>query len=269
MANSVPVWWDEQAAGATNMGADEALVAEAVARGILLVRLYGWQPAAVSLGAFQRLDDARQCSGIASLPVVRRPSGGGAIIHGSDLTYAAAVPKHHPWGSSPQRLYDAFHGAMVKALADWKIVASLHPAGGPAAPAAASDQDPFLCFDRRAVGDVVMPDRRAGRERAAPVKVMGSAQRRLEGAVLQHGSLLLTANAAASGSAQHPGIQELAGDGVEIPAIRDLVSRWLELVATSLGARVAVQTGSFAGAARSEVDRLAERFGQVRWTARR
>ena len=269
MANSVPVWWDEQAAGATNMGADEALVAEAVARGILLVRLYGWQPAAVSLGAFQRLDDARQCSGIASLPVVRRPSGGGAIIHGSDLTYAAAVPKHHPWGSSPQRLYDAFHGAMVEALAGWKIVASLHPAAGPAAPAAASAQEPFLCFDRRAVGDVVMPDRRVGREQAPPAKVMGSAQRRLEGAVLQHGSLLLTANAAASGSAQHPGIQELAGDGVESPAIRDLVSRWLELVATSLGARVAVQTGSFAGAARSEVDRLAERFGQVRWTARR
>ena len=98
---------------------------------------------------------------------------------------------------------------------------------------------------------------------------MGSAQRRLEGAVLQHGSLLLTANSAASGSAQHPGIAELAGAGVEIPGIRDLVSRWLELVATSLGSQVAFQTVSFTATARSDVDRLAERFGQIRWTARR
>ena len=97
-AETMLVWWDGPADAFLNMAADEALAAESLRHGGPVVRFYGWQPTSVSLGAFQRLADARQVAAIAGTRLVRRPSGGGAIVHGSDLTYAAAVPKGHSWG---------------------------------------------------------------------------------------------------------------------------------------------------------------------------
>ena len=107
------------------MGADEVLAAEAVALDRPLVRVYDWSEPTVSLGGFQRLADAQSSSLIAGLPLVRRPSGGGAIVHGTDLTYAVAVPRGHVWGSDPQVLYDAFH----EYRDDIHAVAALHASG--------------------------------------------------------------------------------------------------------------------------------------------
>ena len=126
--NTIDVWWDGDADGVVNMGADECLAAEAQRRGGMLVRLYGWSKSTVSLGAFQKLSDALAIRAIRGMPIVRRPSGGGAIVHGSDLTYAAAVPKTHPWGSAPQLLYDALHGAMAEVLREDGIAATIYRA---------------------------------------------------------------------------------------------------------------------------------------------
>jgi lipoate-protein ligase A len=122
------VWWDEPADGPCNMAADELLAAEASDRGEICMRIYGWQPATVSLGGFQRGVDARAERSIAGVPIVRRPSGGGAIVHGSDLTYAAAVPRSHGWARSPEVFYDSVHRALVAALADAGVSATLHVA---------------------------------------------------------------------------------------------------------------------------------------------
>ncbi|NDC63503.1 MAG: hypothetical protein EBZ59_05845, partial [Planctomycetia bacterium] len=131
-ANTLTFWWDDDAEGCANMGADEALAAEANRRGTLLVRLYGWTTTTVSLGCFQGIDEALGVEEIQGVPLVRRPSGGGAIVHGSDLTYAAAVPRTHAWGAVPQRLYDALHGAMAGVLRDLGVAAELHrPAHDP------------------------------------------------------------------------------------------------------------------------------------------
>ena len=81
---------DGDADGLTNMAADEALAAEAVRRGGPVARFYGWREPTLSLGAFQPVAGARAITVDA---VVRRPSGGGAILHGTDLTYAAAIPR--------------------------------------------------------------------------------------------------------------------------------------------------------------------------------
>ncbi len=64
--------------------------------------------------------------------------------------------------------------------------------------------EPFLCFQRRAVGDVVLADPAAGTD----VKVAGSAQRKHRGAILQHGSLLIARSAAAP---ELPGLSDLCG----------------------------------------------------------
>lgn len=74
---------------ATNMGIDEALMRTAVA-GEPVLRLYGWKPAAVSIGYFQGLEeevdlDACHNHGV---DVVRRVTGGGAVFHDQELTYS-------------------------------------------------------------------------------------------------------------------------------------------------------------------------------------
>ena len=266
----IHVWCDEPADGPTNMAADEVLAGESLRSGALLVRIYGWETTTISLGAFQKHEDALAAVEIQGLPLVRRPSGGGAIVHGSDLTYAAAVPKTHPWGSSPQSLYDALHEAIARVLAGFGVDAALWRP--PQSASAHADDESFFCFDRRSSGDVVyrpatpaelaLSAGQAGRGH----KVMGSAQRRLEGAVLQHGSLLVRRNADVGGRAAHPGLAELAGP---LPGVGQLVDRWLELVALEARADVVREAGGFRGPRSQEVAGHAARFREQRWTARR
>jgi lipoate-protein ligase A len=239
------------------MAADECLADEAARRDGLCVRLYSWETTTVSLGAFQRAADACRCADIAGLPLVRRPSGGGAIVHGTDLTYAAAVPKGHPWGVAPQTLYDALHSAMVDVLRDRAIAARLSPGGTPD-----GDGAPFLCFDRRAPGDVVVDVE--GRD----LKIMGSAQRRLAATVLQHGSLLLRGNPSVRAASSRVGVADLA------PATwpsdtRQPATAWLERVAAVLGADVDEQAKPFHTLGGPAVAAARRRFADERWTGRR
>ena len=267
----IHAWWDEAADGPANMAADELLAAESLRRSTVLVRLYGWSPTTVSLGAFQRFDEACGVAEISGVPIVRRPSGGGAIVHGSDLTYAAAVPKTHPWGATPQLLYDAFHDAMAEALRELGIAATpWRPSEGISAdPVRGGGEEPFFCFDRRSSGDLVMlldDPSYAGRGR----KIMGSAQRRLEGVVLQHGSLLVQGNAGVTGRARHPGVAELSAPAAfEAARARPLVRRWLEIVAAGLGGGVIEEAGGFLPSFAGEVGEKSSRFRDERWTRRR
>lgn len=258
------VWWDADADGGHNMAADECLALEAGRRGGMLVRIYGWRSAAVSLGCFQRIDEARAVAEIAGLPLVRRPSGGGAIVHGSDLTYAAAVPRGHPWAASPQRLYDALHGAMVAVLAEFGLAARLCP-GGVDRVARPAEEDSFFCFDRRSAGDIVVETRGP---RPTDAKVMGSAQRRLAGVVLQHGSLLLRGNPAVTGRAHHAGLAEMPGFAAAPPDSRLLPRRWLERVAADLGVGL-VEDETFSLVAADELKSLTGRFLDPAWNERR
>jgi len=263
---TLTAWWDEPADGAWNMAADETLAAEAARLGGTLVRLYGWTSTTVSLGAFQPIGGLEHSVPLAGLPVVRRPSGGGAIIHGTDLTYAAAVPRRHPWGSTPRAFYDALHAEMVAELRARGIAARLH-AGGPVSPEA------LLCFDRRSDGDIVAS--RPGRPAAADdPKIMGSAQRRLAVAVVQHGSLLLRENAAVPHVARRPGLDALAagGPGGAWPgpeSAKDLAAAWLQRVASRLGAGLCISSEPFAEARRDAIAVASRRFRDADWTRRR
>lgn len=165
---------DPAADGPANMAMDEAIL-ESLPAGGGRLRWYAWREPTVSLGVFQRYADWEAAEAFALFPVVRRPSGGGAILHGSDLTYAIAVDRSHPAAAAPELLYDAVHQSAVKAFQALGLDASRVLAGHDAWP------DRFLCFHRRNVGDVVI----------GASKVLGSAQRRHQRAVLQHGSILL------------------------------------------------------------------------------
>jgi lipoyl(octanoyl) transferase len=284
----VIAWWDPPADGATNMALDEALAAEAARWDRVLVRISTWSEPTLSLGAFQAIAEARAHRALAGLRIVRRPSGGGAILHGSDVTLSVAVPRLHPCGGTPQRLYDAVHEALVAELSACGVEAGLSaggaragsdrvdPAPGPAAPPAAGPaaEGPLLCFDRRAVGDVVMPvpDGRSGSD----AKILGSAQRRLRGAVLQHGSLLLAANRLVPEESRHPGLEELHQSGRSgggwawgSPAGRRLVQGWLTRLADTLGEGLETPAGRFVPSPEAGYEEGLTRFQQDSWNARR
>lgn len=259
------VWWDAPADGPTNMALDEALADEACRRGAVLVRVSTWARPEVSLGAFQRFADARACAALGGLPISRRPSGGGAIVHGSDVTLAIAVPRGHALASSAQPLYDAAHGAMVEALAGRGIAARRWSGAGPGAD---PPDGPLLCFDRRSPGDVVVADAGAAR---GDRKILGSAQRRLRGAVLQHGSLLLAANGAVGPAARHAGLADLfpASGPWLLPGGRELIDDWLRRLSASLGGGCEEQPGGFRPTDAAPFEEALTRFRSAGWIERR
>lgn len=295
-ARPVIAWWDPPADGATNMALDEALAAEAARLDRVLVRISTWSEPTLSLGAFQAIAEARAHRALAGLRIVRRPSGGGAILHGSDVTLSVAVPRLHPCGGTPQRLYDAVHEALVAELSACGVEAGLSAGGvlaragrggrsgsdrvdpdpGPEAPSAAGPtaEGPLLCFDRRAVGDVVVPvpDGRFGSD----AKILGSAQRRLRGAVLQHGSLLLAANRLVPEESRHPGLEELqrrsgSGGGWAwgSPASTGLLRGWLARLAATLGEGLETPAGRFVPSPEAGYEEGLTRFQQDSWNGRR
>jgi lipoate-protein ligase A len=166
--------------GPTNMARDEALMLR-VGSGAspAAMRLYQWSPPTISLGYFQRYADYEALSPPAGrLPVVRRPTGGGAILHDLELTYSLALPVGHPLlAQGPNRLYQLARDAIVEALN--KIGSNAVRCGHIDDSGAA--RGPFFCFERRHCYDVLV-----GTE-----KIAGSAQRRTRHAVLQHGSIIL------------------------------------------------------------------------------
>lgn len=209
---------DDAAAGAWNMAVDEVLWDWAAQENGCVWRFYRWQEPTLSLGYFQQWDDRRQHPASRNCPVVRRPSGGGAILHDRELTYSFALPATHAWARRHALLYTAVHRTLIETLADWGVQASLCGAEGNPGREGHSPQ-PFLCFQRRACGDVLV----------GGTKVAGSAQRRSRGAILQHGSVLL---------ARSPAAPELAGLDAftKAPlATQRLVAQWLDRLGPGLG----------------------------------
>lgn len=165
------------APGAWNMALDEALAEGVREGGAPVLRLYRWSPPCLSLGRNQpaagRYDeDALRRRGI---DVVRRPTGGRAVLHNRELTYSVAVGDGTL--GSPRAAYAAINRALVAGLRRLGVPAQLQPRRANRAPAPSLSP----CFRDPVEGEVV----------AAGRKLVGSAQRRDRGVLLQHGSLLL------------------------------------------------------------------------------
>src|SRR6202034_1041632 len=107
----------EAGQGATNMALDEALL-EAVAggAGTAFLRTYGWTTPTLSLGYFQHLALVHADPRFQSVPLVRRLTGGGAIWHHHEGTYALVVAAAHPLARPSTLLYRAVHSAIAAAL---------------------------------------------------------------------------------------------------------------------------------------------------------
>lgn len=197
---------DLPALGSWNMAVDEAMLRHATEIGMPTLRFYQWEEPTLSLGYFQKYDDRQQHLASLECPCVRRASGGGAILHDHELTYSFVAPVNDPRSDQYTRWFDLFHETLVEVLAAWGIDAQLSGNLTPGSPS-----DPFLCFQRRHAVDVVV----------GGYKICGSAQRRHQAAILQHGSVLLKQSAAAP---ELPGLEELSGQRITISA---LIEAWL------------------------------------------
>lgn len=165
--------------GPTNMAIDEALM-ESVRAGTSppTLRFYGWQPACLSLGHAQKaaVVDWQACA-TAGWDVVRRPTGGRAILHVDELTYSVTAPEGEP------RLRGGVLDSYLRlsdALARGLVLLGLSPERAPGPAHARAGQGP-VCFDDPSHYEIIIGGR----------KLIGSAQARKRGTVLQHGTLPL------------------------------------------------------------------------------
>jgi lipoate-protein ligase A len=176
--------------GPTQMARDEAMMLSSE-RGRASFRFYTWSEPTLSLGYFQsaseRLDDPL----LSQLPFVRRPSGGGAIVHDHELTYALALPAGKEW-QSDEIWTCRFHHLLVRAFRKLGIESR------PVICGEEKKLGPFLCFQHHTPGDLVI----------GTDKIVGSAQRRPRGGTIQHGSILLNRSDFAPSL---PGITDLTG----------------------------------------------------------
>jgi lipoate-protein ligase A len=164
--------------GKMNMALDAAIL-EAAERGIVLptLRLYDWAPPCLSLGysqPFSDIDLSRLNS--RGWDVVRRPTGGRAILHTDELTYAVIGPKTDP--RLQGGLMDSYRWiskALYQALNTLGLPVEVHTGKNPIA-----HQQP-VCFENPSNFEITVNGR----------KIIGSAQARKKEAILQHGSLPL------------------------------------------------------------------------------
>ncbi len=267
---------DPPASGAWNMAVDEALLEAAAADGQCTLRFYRWEEPTLSLGYFQAYADRWQHEASSRSAVVRRASGGGAILHDIELTYSFAVPSRHPLAVGRLGFYRAVHTALIEALGQWGVEATMCDGGEtkgerrkgegglsttncklPDSTSAfrlppSSFPLPFLCFQRRSPGDVLVGE----------TKIAGSAQRRCRGAVLQHGSVLLARSPAAP---ELDGLKELIGRAI---APEQLVEAWLARLAGTLPSTW--QSGHLSDADHRRAALLAtEKYASCVWTENR
>jgi lipoyl(octanoyl) transferase len=155
------------------MAIDTVLLERAEA-GERWLRLYAWEPC-LSFGRHEPAERRYVAEEIRArgLTAVRRPTGGRAVWHEAELTYAVAAPSEH--AGALREAYSEIHQMLCQALRALGADAELAPARR------AAPIDAGACFASAAGGEVLVGGR----------KVIGSAQLRQGGALLQHGSLLL------------------------------------------------------------------------------
>ncbi|WKW11304.1 lipoate--protein ligase family protein [Pseudogemmatithrix spongiicola] len=237
--------------GDRNMAIDHALLDRAAHTDEAVFRIYAWAHPTLSLGMHEkaRLEpDAAATRGIA---VVRRPTGGRALLHHREVTYSVTAPARD---ASLRESYDAINAILLDALTRLGVPAA--PAerrGRPLAP------DGAACFAEPNVGELVVDGR----------KLVGSAQRRDEHAFLQHGSILLADDqglvAALRGTTAPPPAatltQALRRD-VDFDEVRDALIAALE---HAVGPVSTLAVGELAPA----IARHVATYRDPRWTFRR
>jgi len=168
---------------AFNMALDEELMSRAREAGAWVVRVYGWSTPTLSLGRNQLARGGYDLPRLAEsgIDVVRRLTGGRAILHHREITYSVAAPVD--MAGDLRESYGRINRLLVAALTALGVTGAEVIGESIRADRVADGAQPGLlpCFDHPSVGEITVGGR----------KLVGSAQWRSEGALLQHGSILV------------------------------------------------------------------------------
>jgi lipoate-protein ligase A len=242
--------------GDFNMAFDEALMRRA-ASGMAVFRVYGWSSPTLSLGRNQRARGLYNlaAAGAMGVGIVRRPTGGRALLHHREITYSAALPARD--AAEARAAYDFINGVLVVGLRSLGVEVGL------ATGTSAVPPGPRPCFDVPGEREIVHGGR----------KLVGSAQWRRGGALLQHGSILV--------GDDQPLIARLMLTPDEANPVASTLSEALGRepsateVSRALRAALCAATGDALHAFEpddvllSEVDRLSHGYRDDHWTWRR
>jgi lipoyl(octanoyl) transferase len=168
-----------------NMALDEALL-EWHSEGKIppVIRFYGWEPAALSIGYFQKVEKEIDLEAVKAqgLGFVRRPTGGRGVLHEHELTYSVIVSEEHP--EMPKTVTEAYRvisEGILKGFHQLGLEAYFAVPKTDEERSALKDPRSAVCFDAPSWYELVVEGR----------KVAGSAQTRQKGVILQHGAILL------------------------------------------------------------------------------
>jgi lipoate-protein ligase A len=171
------------ASGAFNMALDEVLMSEAHEADSWILRVYGWSVPTLSLGRNQRARGGYDLRRLAEggIDVVRRPTGGRAILHDREVTYAVTAPARA--AGDLRESYARINRLLIAALALLGVRRALVASESEHVPRSAERAQPGLtpCFHHPSIGEITVDGQ----------KLVGSAQWRSDGALLQHGSILI------------------------------------------------------------------------------
>jgi len=196
---------DPPGSGAWNMAVDRALLESEGA----WLRFYEWSEATISLGWFQTIEDLPDAP--EGVPIVRRLTGGGALLHDRELTISLALPEALLPGGGIET-YRPLHDAVGEALRALGIPVET----APRRPTTRARGGAAWCFARAAAPDLVLP---------GSGKIFGSAQRRRRGRILHHGSLFLRAPSRPAGAAA----LDLEETGPILSSVAAFLGRFFEL----------------------------------------
>ena len=176
----MPIPWrlvlDEPRSAAENMAVDEALLEHAGHTRGAVLRIYGWRNPSLSFGRNQPARGRYSLDGAAARGVsfVRRPTGGRAVLHFREITYSVTAPDG-ALGSLGES-YSRINRLLVDGLRRLDVAAAVATPAGAAPPPGIAP-----CFETPVAGEIVADGR----------KLVGSAQLRDRGSILQHGSILV------------------------------------------------------------------------------
>ncbi len=238
--------------GRDNMSIDYGMML-AAQQGAGYLRLYRWTPPCLSFGRNEPaatrydVDEIRRLG----LDTVRRPTGGRAVWHDGELTYAVVAPQA-TFGSL-RETYLAIHELLAAALQRLGIPAAIAPRSSSRAPR----PDAGACFAAPIGGEIVVADR----------KLVGSAQLRERDTFLQHGSILLD-----HGQDVVTRVTRGSVPPIRATSLRDVLRRPVahhEVVAAIADEAQRAWPGTWIRAARSPDVDVSDKFGHSSWTWRR
>lgn len=168
---------DGARAGEYNMRRDAELLAQHRPGDAPILRLYRWTPPAITIGYHQDESDFdHEAAARDGLDIVRRPTGGRAILHAEELTYSVTGTSPGPlFGDSLHSAYELINQALLRFLLSLGIRADISDGES------RDDARGLVCFKSAGRHEIRVDGR----------KLIGSAQRRTNGVFLQHGSILL------------------------------------------------------------------------------